>query len=100
MIIAKKVWLQQPVTSLATKEQTEQQKLEKQMYGYFKWHTGKISHTKAWTWLEKGNLRENEFFVIVAQINAIRSIYIEAIDKGNRIASVDYVVTKMKRLIT
>ena len=29
----------------------------KQLYGYFKWQTGKIALEKTWTGLEKGNLK-------------------------------------------
>ena len=63
---------------------------------------GEISHEKTWTWLRRGNLkRETESLLIVAQNNAIRTNYIKAkIDNTQKIASVDYVMTKTKQFIT
>ena len=51
---------------------------EKQLYGYFKWQTSKISHEKTWTWLRKGNLkRETESLLIAAQNDVIRTNYVK-----------------------
>ena len=68
---AKKDLIQQPITTLIIKGEKEQRKLgkkkweEKQMYGYFKRQTIEISHEKTWTWLQKGNLKiETEFLLI------------------------------------
>ena len=52
---------------------------EKQLYGYFKLQTGKISHEKTWTWIRKGNLRRKaESLLIAAQNNTIRTNYVKA----------------------
>ena len=51
---------------------------EKQLSGYFKWQTSKISHEKIWMWRRKGNLKiETESLQKVAQNNAIRTNYIK-----------------------
>ena len=51
---------------------------EKQLYGYFKWQTSKISQKNTWTWLRKGNLKkEIEFFLITAQNNIIKTNFVE-----------------------
>ena len=45
---------------------------QKQLYKYFKWQTGEITHKKTWTWLRKGNLeKETESLLIAAQYNAM-----------------------------
>ena len=45
---------------------------EKQLYGYFKRQTGKISHKMTGTWLWKRNFkRETESLLIATQNNAI-----------------------------
>ena len=60
------------ITKITKKEKWE----EKQLYGYFKWQTSKISCEKTWTWLRKWNLQ------IAAQNNAIRTKCIKArVDK-------------------
>ena len=49
---------------------------EKQLYGYFKRQTSKISLVKALIWPRKGNLkRETESLIIATQNNAIRTNY-------------------------
>ena len=56
---------------------------EKPLYEHFKRQKSKIFHEKIWTLLRKGNLkRENEFLLIAAQNNAIKTNYFKArIDK-------------------
>ena len=63
-------------TSINQTKITRKQKWkEKQLYGYFKRQTSKISHEKTWTWLRKGNIkRKIESLHIAAQNDAIRTI--------------------------
>ena len=63
---------------------TRKQKWEgKQLIGPFKRLINNISHDKTWTWLRKGNFKnETESLLIAAQNNAIRTNHIKArIDK-------------------
>ena len=69
-------------TTITRKQKWE----EKQLYGYFKRQTSKISHEKSWTWLRNGNIKKKnkktESLQIAAQNNAIRNNYVKArIDK-------------------
>ena len=51
----------------------------KPQYGYFKRQTSDITHKKTRTWLWKGNLkRENEYLLMAAENNAIRTNYFQA----------------------
>ena len=82
---------------------TKKQKLEeKQIHGRFKRLIHNISYEKTRTWRRKGNIkREKEYLLMAAQNRTIRINPIKArIDKTQKIASADYVVTKMKISIT
>ena len=66
--------------TIENNNKTKEQKWEeKQLYWYFKWCTGEISHKNTWIWQRKGNLqRETETVLIVVLNNTIRNNCIKA----------------------
>ena len=84
--------------------------MKKQMYGNFKRQTSDLSREKTWTWLEKGKLkRETEFLLIAAENNAIRTNYIKSrINKtqqnsrfwlcGDRDEMINHIISECRKL--
>ena len=93
-----------------TKITRKQKWEEKQLYGYFKQQTSKISHEKIWIWVRKGNIkRETKSLLITAQNNAIRTNYVKAkLDKtrqnsrsrlcGDRDETINHIISECNKL--
>ena len=57
-------------TNRTTMKTKKQKREEKQLYGYFKRQTAKISHKKTRTWLRKGNLKRASKSLLIASSKA------------------------------
>ena len=72
-----------------------------QLYRYFKRQIGKISREKTWSWRQKGNLKiETEFLLIAAQNNTIRiNLIIAKINLcGDNDKSINHILSKCDKL--